>query len=328
VSHTVVRPLVLIGLVFLAASIGHGQTAALKFEKKIGVSWPLDKFGWMNFVSFSPDGSMVASDGPATVDDLSGKLTLWSFPDGRLIKRLSGRPAAMSPDWRFYATGRRVVNMDTGRALISLPEHANARFSFSPDSRYVAEADRGVRLFELPSGRQVGSFGKRPRFGLAISPDGSTLAMGHWDIVTLWNTATGDRLAVLRGFGRYVGGLSFSKDGELLATGTDAGGLQIWDVKRLAMLVALDFGGQFVSDPQFSPDGRLVAVGVYGTGTVFLIDVASGKVVDHQKVSDLGCGSVAFSPDGRYLITPSTGGLITRPYDRGGTIRVFRVIEH
>jgi len=49
-------------------------------------------------------------------------------------------------------------------------------------------------------------------------------------------------------------------------------------------------------------------------------------VLDHKKISDLGCGSVAFSPDGRYLITPSTGGLIKWPYDRGGTIRVFKVV--
>jgi WD40 repeat protein len=70
---------------------------------------------------------------------------------------------------------------------------------------------------------------------------------------------------------------------------------------------------------------RLVAVGIYGTGTAWLIDVSSGKILDRQKVSDLGCGSVAFSPDGRYLITPSTGGLITWPYDVGGTIRVFKV---
>lgn len=75
----------------------------------------------------------------------------------------------------------------------------------------------------------------------------------------------------------------------------------------------------------FNPDGSLVAVGVYGSGTVWLVATKTGKVLDHRKVSDLGCGSVAFSPDGRFLITPSTGGIVTWPYDRGGTIRVFRV---
>jgi WD40 repeat protein len=104
------------------------------------------------------------------------------------------------------------------------------------------------------------------------------------------------------------------------------GTVQIWDVKTHTMLHSITLEGGDVSDPAFSPDGRLIAVGIYGTGSVWLVDVASGKLVDHKKVSDLGCGSVAFSPDGKYLITPSTGGLITWPYDRGGTIRVFRVV--
>ena len=56
-----------------------------------------------------------------------------------------------------------------------------------------------------------------------------------------------------------------------------------------------------------------------------LDEVSTGKILDQQKVSALGCGSVAFSPDGRFLIAPSTGGLIKWPYDHAGTIRVFKV---
>jgi WD40 repeat protein len=128
---------------------------------------------------------------------------------------------------------------------------------------------------------------------------------------------------VLRGFGDYVGGLSFSRDGRLLAGGTD-GGLQIWEVSTRTRVQSLEIAGADVS-PAFSADGRLVAAGTYGSGTVWLIDVGTGKILDQAKVSDMGRGSVAFSPDGRFLITPSTGGLIKWPYDTGGTIRVFRV---
>jgi len=319
-------------VILLVAGIAHSQSRALTFDKEIGVGRQLDKFGWMSFVAFSADGTMVASDGPTAPDDTSDNLTMWTFPAGRLIKRLHVQPEAISRDWKYYATYHSVADMETGKPLISLGERVFAVHAFSPDSRFVAESSSGqgihsshIRVVELASGKQVSAFGKHAGFAIAISPDGATLASGHWNIVTLWNMMTGKRLAVLRGFGRYVGGLSFSSDGKFLAAGTDFGALQMWDVRGLRRVWSLDIGGLGVSTPEFSPDGRLVAVGVYGTGAAWLIDVSSGKIVDHQKVSDIGCGSVAFSPDGRFLITPSTGGLIKWPYDKAGTIRVFRV---
>lgn len=326
------RSAILIVLSLLVPGILRSESHALTFVKQIGVGWQTDKSGWMSFVTFNQDGTMVASDGATAPDHVSGNLTLWSFPEGRLIKHLPVQPTAISSDWKYYASFHGVGEIETGKSLISLGDKVYALHAFSPDSRYVAESRSGmgikdphIRIVELASGKQVSAFGKHDAFSIAISPDGVTLASGHWDVVTLWNMLTGQRQAVLEGFGRYVYGLSFSKDGKLLAAGTDFGGLQLWDVGRRIRLHALDIGGGAVSEPAFSPDGRLVAVGIYGTGTVWLIDVDSGKIIDHQKVSDLGCGSVAFSPDGRFLITPSTGGLIKWPYDRGGTIRVFRV---
>lgn len=315
------------------------QDRALNFESKIGVSQAIDKFGWMSFVAFSSDGTMVASDGPTAPNDTAGDLALWSFPDGRLIKKLPARPSTISKDWKYFAGSNGVWEIETGKPAISLEDGASAIHAFSPDSRYVAESALGrglhasrkgvlarrIRVVELATTKQVSAFGARTAFALGISPDGTTLASGHWDVVTLWNMFTGERLGVLRGFGRYISGLSFNKDGSLLAAGTDSGALQLWDVRSLKRIWSLQIGYSYVSDPAFSPDGRLMAIGIYGSGTAWLIDVVTGKVVDRQKVSDLGCGSVAFSPDGRFLIAPSTGGLIQWPYDAGGTIRVFRV---
>lgn len=331
------RSTILIAIMLLVPVISHSQPVTLKFVKKIGIGFKPDKWGWMSFVAFSPDGSMVASDGPATPADVSGNIAIWSFPEGRLIKQLPGGSFAISSDWKYYASSYGVKEMKTAKSLISVSDKVYPGYTFSPDSRYVAESTRGkgshnanIRIIEVATGKHVSTFGSHSPFSIAISPDGVTLAAGYWDAVALWNMVTGQRVALLRGFGRYVYALSFSRDGKLLATGTDTGVLQIWDVQHRTMLQSLAPAGgyQFVSEPAFSPDGRLVAVGIYGTGTVWLIDVTNGKVLDHKKVSDLGCGSVAFSPDGRYLITPSTGGLITWPYDRGGTIRVFEVSAH
>jgi len=319
-----IRVLALGIFLHVVPAVAQSQSRALKFDKEIGVGWRTGNYqGWMSLVAFSVDGTTVASDGPAAGDDVSGGLTLWNFADGRLIKRLAAKPTAISRDWKYYATFQGVAEMETGKPLISLGKDANAIYAFSPDNRYVAESilsrggDDKIHVVALATGKQVSEFGQHAPFSIAISPDGSTLAAGHWDVIILWNMLTGKKVGAMSGAGRYVRGLSFSPDGKLLAAGTDAGGLQIWDARRRSKVGSIEIGGGDVSKPEFSPDGRLVAVGVYGTGTAWLVDVPTGKIIDRQKVSDLGCGSVAFSPDGRFLITPSTGWLIKWPYDKG-----------
>jgi hypothetical protein len=315
----------LLALLILSPGVSHAGRS-LKFVKRIGEGWSLDAGpAWMSFVAFGSDGKTVAADAASSPNDTSGDLTLWSFPQGHLIRRLPIRPTAVSPDLRYFATSRGVGEINSARLLISLPAATYAFHAFSPDGAYVAQAGPGggVKIFSLPAGREVSAFGRLQPSSITMSPDGTTLASGHWNIVKLWNWRTGKRLAVLHGFRRYVDGLSFTKDGKLLVT-SGGGEVQIWRLRHQKRLrtVKVDAGD---ATPVFSPDGRLIAIGSYGSGAVWLIDARRGRVIDHQKVSDLGCGSAAFSPDGRYLITPSTGGLITWPYDRGGTIRVFQV---
>jgi len=322
------RAAILCLAILLGSGAPHAQGRGLTFVKPIGAGWGGDKAGWMSFVAFSPDGRAIASDAAAAPDDVSGNLTVWSFPGGRLIRRLPVQPQAISPDWKYYASYNSVGDLRTGEVIFSSPAGVNSLHAFSSDGRYVADTTptpdgEHIRVFDLPSGRQVKAFSRLAPSSIAISPNGATLASGHWREVKLWNARTGARIAVLRGLPRYAEGLAFSRGGRLLAA-SDENEVQVWDLRHRKLLrtVKVDSWG---STPAFSPDGRLIAVGAYGEGTVYLIDVRQGRVIDKYKISDLGCGSAAFSPDGRYLVTPSTGGLVTWPYDVGGTIRVFKV---
>jgi WD40 repeat protein len=320
-------------IVALSVSSAAVASPALKFVRQIGVGWDPAKFSWMNFVAFDPTGRLIVSDGPSTPGKMSEGLSFWSFPEGKLVKT-SKTQGALSPDWRYVAGPHGVTRLIDGREVLAVADDVYADYVFSPDSRYVAETAtgagrtgaRGVRVVELHSGKVLRTFGRGQAASATISPDDRMIATGHWNLVVLWDMATGRRLASLRGEGRYVSAMSFSPNGRSLAIGTDGGLIQVWDVRRRKMIGSHQLDGGFPSTPSFSPDGRLLVVGTYGSGTVWLIDARTGKVVDHQRVSDLGCGSAAFSPDGRYVITPSTGGLIKWPYDRGGTVRVFRVV--
>ena len=315
-------------LIFLLAVTAHAAPPTLKPIKRIGPGWPPDKWAWMSFVAFNRSGTEIASDAAGTPTDTTGTLTLWSFPEGRLLKQLPIQPKAISPDWKFVAGPHGLYDVATGKPILDLGEKTWASFTFSPDSRFAIESSPSgpLHILDLPTGKELRTIGgPHGSMGIAISPDGKTLATGHWQLVTLWNIATGKRIAVLRGAGRYLDSLSFSSSGKILAGGTDTGSIILWNAHSHRALRGIKNDGGYVSDAAFSPNGRLMAFGIYGTGTIFLYDVRSGKLLDKQKVSDLGCGSVAISHNGRYLITPSTGGLITWPLDRGGTIRVFKL---
>jgi len=144
------------------------------------------------------------------------------------------------------------------------------------------------------------------------SPDGRLVASGSrkgW--VKVWNGRTGDMLLHLEEAQKgFVHGLVFSPDGRLLATGGEDEWVKVWDLAtgqvvrkfrtgpRTTMLLAL----------QFSPDGHLLAA-ADPDRHVRLWDLAGGGEVF---LSDdlLVTGGLAFTPDGRHLVTVSTGGVV------------------
>jgi hypothetical protein len=48
---------VIVMTIFLPG-FARSESRALQFMKKIGVGWSPDKFEWMDFVAFSPDGTI------------------------------------------------------------------------------------------------------------------------------------------------------------------------------------------------------------------------------------------------------------------------------
>ena len=150
---------------------------------------------WVVSVSFSPDGTTLASGS----EDRT--VRLWNANTGRHLHTLTGHTT-----------------------------HVNS-VSFSPDGTTLASGSDTIRLWDVRTGRLIRTL-SRDTFvhSLSFSPDGTTLTSGSDDrTVRLWNVNTGRHLRTLTGHTRSVDSVSFSPDGTTLASGSVDGTILLWD---------------------------------------------------------------------------------------------------
>jgi len=161
--------------------------------------------------------------------------------------------------------------------------------------------------------------GNRYVSAVAFSPARTVLAAGGENGRTsLWNAATGDRIAALTNPAstkEIVSAVAFSPDGKVLAASSPDGSIYLWDVASrhlITTLTDLDTGRLGVNAVTFSPDGKTLAAGD-SNGRTYLWNPASGHLIatlTNSGTGQDGVCAVAFSPDGKTLAaTDNDGGI-------------------
>jgi WD40 repeat protein len=273
--------------------------------------------GAITCLAFTPRGRLLATGHGG------GALRLWDAAARRLLRRLPGHEqgdvysVAFDPDGKTLAsTGYdqtvRLWDVATGRPLATLRGHRaiGRAVTFSPDGRTLATGsqDGTVRLYDAVTHRFRESVpGQAPVWSLAFSGDGGSLVIGSWEGARLLDLTRPPEGGVFQSGEPIAYALAFSPDGKTLARGTWGGSIELWDVATGSMRVIPGRRGT-VWSLAYSTDGKTLAAGCgfYARsdlpGYVTFWDARTGKPAPELRVDEGGVCTVAFSPDGRYLL--------------------------
>jgi WD40 repeat protein len=160
-------------------------------------------------LAFSANGVLAVGEVSAVPD--TDEVRLWNVPARRQIGRVLVKKAILPPGLAFSADGRRLASVDLDGST--------------------------ARVWDVAQNRQLGdAVGRKDLpFLVALSSDGSVLAVAGGDTVRLYDVASGQEIKNLYATenvrGSRFSGLAFSPNGrELVVCGR---GVQIWDVAAL-----------------------------------------------------------------------------------------------
>jgi WD40 repeat protein/serine/threonine protein kinase len=285
-------------------------------------------------VAFSPDGRRLASA------NWGGSINLWDLEGGgggeplRTFPRITPHPVvalAFSPDGRRLATASFARRVDVWDAAAGRLDHVLRHtgvvqcVAFSPDGQRIASGgeDKAVRVWDAATGREV--LGLRGHAGwcgcVAFSPDphGRRLATASTDgTIRIWDATPlegheGEETRTFRD-GNEVWSLAISPDGQKIASAGWSRPTRVWDVRTEKVNVEHVGHREIVFCVAWSPDGKRIASagGNRALFTVKVWDPLTGQddfALPAQPGEPEFLG-VAFSPDGRRLVTGRRDGTV------------------
>jgi WD40 repeat protein/serine/threonine protein kinase len=267
---------------------------------------------WIRALAFSPgggpgDGYLVAATGSST--------RAWNSR-GEEVKSLHGYEAwatglafdSDGKDGKYLAAGFltgaiRVWDFAKNQVVFS------ARRGTAP-IKSISLSSQGGRIAytrgtEVVIERWLGPRGARSftGHGLALSRDGSRMAIPTGQSIEVRDVASGKLQATLAGHTGRVTWVAFHPDGNTLSSGSKDGTARAWDIATGREVRRYQHEGP-VMCVAFSPDGTLLAGSAADkAGTVKIWDAATGQEAFHVPPHGEGVRCVAFSPDGRRLAT-------------------------
>ena len=263
---------------------------------------------------YSADGSQVIT---ACGD---GAVRTWDA-DGTLLRELRSSDGRA---WRYTmvaTSGRLVAAIERAGSVAIVWDASGAELArlandgagsgsivWSQDGRWLATSGGDdVRVFDTQTWAEVLRFKATRVRSLAFDPTGPRLAVGtSGGDASIWEMPSGRRVHHLREVGESVDVIAWAARGDLIATASRDGGVQMWRAGELQAQLALT--GRIYS-LDVNPSSTAVAAST-GDGSVVIADTQSGVPIAAFTGGGKLAQSVHFDADGRRVVAASWDGKV------------------
>ena len=277
-------------------------------------------------VGFSADGKTLV-----TVAG-QGEVVMWDVASGNRVRDFAAAPQNPLSNMGSLPNMGTLPNMGKRGSMPTMPTMPNM-------------ADMNAMITNVLGTMTSGTMGKSVT-SIAFSPDGRVLATGgvesksNFDMGTLMNpsnqkgsknkrsndpqdllkdikietVATGQQVGAIKGHGKGVTKVVFSRDGKLLASSGTDNTIKIWDLSTKRELRALLGHTANIESMDFSPDGRLLA-SASDDGSTFLWDLNTGEHLLTLISLDDGGEWMVVTPEGLFDGTPASWNQILWRYN-------------
>jgi WD40 repeat protein len=280
-------------------------------------------------IAFSPDGDTLASISMRS-------LALWQVHSGDLLHRLAEYNGQYSPTIRFSPDGSVLASaldegvslwqVSAGTLVHTLPGGHFFGIAFSPDGAMLAGIKKNtVCLWSVSEGTVIDTLARSSSYHLAnqnvtFSPDGITvLAGGSDDQIGVWRIADSALAHTLQGHLDKITQMAFSPDGTKLMTTDQQGMLRVWraDGSLAGSLTLGEYMGH-LSSLTYLPaqDARSPEVNLAQLWRATDENLILPQLYQTMK----SWPQVAFSPDGKFLISWGHGRSIKVWREADGTL--------